>query len=65
MERDERDERDEFWQVRSWRYEQALELGLTAHDAAAFADGDGDLAALRRLIEQAGCDPHVAAEILV
>lgn len=60
----ERDERDEEFAVRAWRYEQARDLGLAGDDATRFAEGDGDLGTLRELIVK-GCEPHTAALIVV
>lgn len=60
----ERDQADEEMAVRSWRYESAVDLGVPVADATRFAESDGDLADLRRLIEHDGCDPHVAALIV-
>lgn len=50
--------------VIAWRWEQALALGLSPEDAERYALSDGDADQLRRLIRD-GCDPHVAAEVLV
>lgn len=60
----ERDDRDEEFAVRAWRYEQARSLGLAGDDATRFAESDGDLGQLRELIVKAGCDPHTAALIV-
>lgn len=54
------DEAEVVWR---WRLEQARQLGLRPPDDEFFADSDGDLAVLRRMIRQ-GCDPKVAASIL-
>jgi hypothetical protein len=54
----------EYEDVRVWRSEQAVKLGLTPVDAYMFAYSLADLNELRRLV-QAGCPPETAARILV
>lgn len=56
-------ELSEAERVANWRFEQALEQGLSAGDAKKFAESDGDLHRLVALIV-AGCPPAVAAKIV-
>lgn len=52
------------WQlVILWRYEQARLYGLEPWDARRFAESDADIGAMRHL-EELGCPPATAAEIL-
>jgi hypothetical protein len=48
--------------IRSWRYDQLLELGLTQAEAQLLAEVGSDLGLVRRLVA-AGCAPDLAARI--
>jgi hypothetical protein len=48
--------------IRSWRYDQLLELGLTEAVAQLLAEVGSDLGLMRRLVG-AGCAPDLAARI--
>ena len=54
---------DEADRVLVWRYEEALEAGLTPQQADVFAESGADLGTLRRLIA-AGCDRDTAFDIV-
>ncbi len=47
-----------------WRREQALELGLSPLEADLFAEGDFDLAELRRLAAH-GCPPELLGRVVL
>jgi hypothetical protein len=57
------DQPDEAARVWAWRYEEALEAGLTPQQAEVFASGTGDLETLRRMRRQ-GCDRDTAFDIV-
>lgn len=62
---DERLGYDEALVVWQWRFEQAVELGVPAPLAIAFADSAGaDLGRLRGLIAR-GAEPELAARIVL
>lgn len=48
--------------IRSWRYDQLLELGLTQAESQLLAEVGVDLGLVRRLIA-AGCEPDLAVRI--
>jgi hypothetical protein len=60
----ERDEQELEWARIEWRYDQARRVGVPADEATRFAQGDGDVEQLRRLIVKNGCDPQTAARIV-
>lgn len=59
-----KDETEQEWQRVEWRYDQARRVGVDADAATRFAQGDGDVELLRRLILKQGCDPETAVQIV-
>lgn len=55
---------DEALEVRRHRYQEARAAGLSIAEAELFADGDGDVGVLRKLVAGA-CDPAMIAAILI
>lgn len=50
--------------VRNWRHDEARAAGLTAVEAALFAESDRDLGELRKLVAK-GCPPEVLRAIVL
>lgn len=55
---------NELTRVRSRRYWEALDAGLSDPEARLFADSDVDVGELRRLVEK-GCGPELIARIVL
>lgn len=55
---------DEELKVQNWRIEKFLEMGLDMSAAIEMAASDMDLAEIRKLIKDQGCEPSLAVKIL-
>lgn len=55
---------DERGQVDVWRYRQAKEAGFTDVEASLWAESDGDVGALRKLVSL-GCPHDLIAQIVL
>lgn len=56
-------QRDDRERLR-WRFEQATEAGLEPWEAKLFADGDGDIGELRRLVKLHASPRDIARIVL-